>query len=310
MPDDDLHPGTRVRLHSLKGRAELNDLTGTLHEFVSVSGRWAVILDDNRQARGGGILLKPDNLELAPDRADAARALCELLTAQHPEKGFLVHDGIRFDESAGDVCVRATRSMEKGEILLVVPESAMVAVSSATCGAVKLGGDARSMRSILDAVARAFDEHCPDGLPMLEAHNVVLAVLLMHVQPQGSKHSAPQHTLHACACACGHLSVHAHTSALALFTVVWLLYACVRQARGVPPDRAAAQGHSSDVADRSGDAHTARVLRRGAAPTPGGHLAARRRACAAAGRGDGLCERRVAHDWGRCCHRALLRPAG
>ena len=37
------------------------------------------------------------------------------------------------------------------------------------------------MSEVLTAVATAFEEQFEDGLPVLEAHNVTLAVLLMHV---------------------------------------------------------------------------------------------------------------------------------
>ena len=175
--------GSRVILHSINSRAELNGKSGVCYAYNEAKGRWAVVLDDvTLRLPGGGLLLKADNLIRTPDRADAARALCSMLSDRHPDKGFLVHAGVSFEEAAGEVSVRATKKMEKGEILLVVPESAMVAVSSSVCGAVPLAGaGARSMRELLDATRARFDTEFEDGLPVLEAHNVTLAVLLMHV---------------------------------------------------------------------------------------------------------------------------------
>jgi hypothetical protein len=169
--------GARVELHSLS-RVDLNGRRGVLHSLLVESGRWSVVLDGS--FRGGGVRVKASNLKRLPDRADAARVLCILFGERHPEKGFLIHPAIGFEESAGEVSVRATAPMTRGEILLVVPESAMVAVSSAACRELALGGGQR-MGGLLDAVDAAFAEQFEEGLPVLEAHNVMLAVLVMHV---------------------------------------------------------------------------------------------------------------------------------
>ena len=93
--------------------------------------------------------------------SDAARALCALLAARHPSQGFLLHPALRFEQLAGDVCVRAARAIEKGEILLAVPERAMVAVSPAEGGRIPLGGRrATQTRQIRDR-ARARFFHKP-----------------------------------------------------------------------------------------------------------------------------------------------------
>ena len=181
----ELTPGTRVELHSLS-RVELNGCTGVCRELVHTSGRWAVLLDHPTKPVAGGLLVKPANLRRLPNRADAARALCALLAARHPTQGFLIHPALRFEELDGDVCVRADAAIEKGDILLVVPESAMVAVSSEECGRIPLDDGRRTMQDVLDAIEAAFDDKFAMGLPVLEGHNVTLAVLLMHVACQAS----------------------------------------------------------------------------------------------------------------------------
>ena len=61
---------------------------------------------------------------------------------------------------------------------LVGPEAAMIAASSAACGAVALSA-AHTMRGVLESITRDFDEQFPEGLQALEGHNVALAVLLV-----------------------------------------------------------------------------------------------------------------------------------
>ena len=186
MADPDLCPGAPVVLHSLIGKPELNGARGKCQEFIAETGRWAVLLDGKGTK---GMKVKPANLRRLFDRAQAASTLCNFLSELHPDKGFLLHPSIKFEEAAGDVSVKATAKMEKGEILLVMPESAMIAVSSAECKAIHLDGGNRTMGTVLASIDEAFHAQFDGGLPMLESHNVSLAVLLMHVACQPESES-------------------------------------------------------------------------------------------------------------------------
>ena len=81
----------------------------------------------------------------AAQREDALRRVPELEAEA----------GVGVAEEGGEVSVHTDQDLEKGEILLVVPESAMVAVSSQECGAIELQGGRRTMREVLDAIASA-----------------------------------------------------------------------------------------------------------------------------------------------------------
>merc|ERR1740117_1803881 len=53
-----LRPGSKVRLHSLKGAPQLNGQVGVLEEFIQQSGRWRVKVLTTLETKD----LKPENI--------------------------------------------------------------------------------------------------------------------------------------------------------------------------------------------------------------------------------------------------------
>lgn len=65
-----LKVGSRVRLHGLCGRPELNSRLGKVLRHVKDSGRWKVALDGEADA-ASSLALKAENLQVLPGHADA-----------------------------------------------------------------------------------------------------------------------------------------------------------------------------------------------------------------------------------------------
>lgn len=87
MPED-LRAGECVRLHSLKGRADLNGAIGTILRYDVSKGRYAV------ETRGESVLLKLANLERQEEEAEE-----DLMLEENPEEE--EEDGLALEENDG-----------------------------------------------------------------------------------------------------------------------------------------------------------------------------------------------------------------
>ena len=98
------------------------------------------------------------------------------------------HPALRFVEESGDLRGQCAEDLPQGSTLLVVPDEATVSLAAPACLKLPIGG--WLMADVLTAVEQAFYRQFPDGLAVLEAHNVSLAVLMMHLalQPATALH--------------------------------------------------------------------------------------------------------------------------
>lgn len=119
-------------------------------------------------------------------RAAAAAALAEALRTTHPERGFLCHPALAFEEHekrpAREVVVRATAPISAGEILLVVPEEARLSTRSS------MVAQSTVLREVLaDVRARFSSQLCgeQDGCMMLTVEDAEMAVVVMRTIRQG-----------------------------------------------------------------------------------------------------------------------------
>ena len=121
-------------------------------------------------------------------RSDAVDQLCAHLQEAFPDEGFMRHPALRFVEESGDLRGQCAEDLPQGSTLLVVPDEATVSLAAPACLKLPIGG--WLMADVLTAVEQAFHRQFPDGLAVLEAHNVSLAVLMMHLalQPATALH--------------------------------------------------------------------------------------------------------------------------
>lgn len=192
--------GAAVKIVALQQRDDLNGKTGTVlcvdaeRAGVAIEGianpvriRFVNLQLDatpaNHEPPGETV-----RSSASSSRSDAARDLCRFLAAENQDAGFLLHPALQFDETNGDVSVRATSRLERGDVLLVVPEDATISAAAPWCRSLPVGDC--MMGDVLEAVEAGFEDAFPHGLEVLEAHNCTLAVLMMRVslRPSSALH--------------------------------------------------------------------------------------------------------------------------
>jgi hypothetical protein len=170
-----LSPGRTVELHSLT-RGELNGTRGVCRAYDSDTCRWEVMpFGGGHQDKPLGV--KPINLRtVASRRADAARALCDILRERYPLNGLKIHPALSFEvDEGGGICIRTTAEVDVGEILLVVPEDVCISKQLAACST-------SSMLSVLADVRRLWDaSSIRRGYKHIALSNVEVVVCIMHV---------------------------------------------------------------------------------------------------------------------------------
>ena len=110
----------------------------------------------------------------AEQRREACVALAAALRRANPEQGFLFHDALEFAVCDGEVGVRLRAAVPANEILLVVPESALLSSCQLPTGA-----SDEVLRLVLTDVASGFRQHVIGDSP-LDKSDVQNIVIVMH----------------------------------------------------------------------------------------------------------------------------------
>lgn len=128
---------------------------------------------------------------VAGARREACLALVSTLRSQCPEKGFLFHEGLEFGaaESTGEVWVQLRAAVTEGEILLVVPHSAVLCKAQLPDRAalVSESGGAVYMQALLEDVAKRFRQHVLGESPLQvgDVQQILLVMNSLHAEWTG-----------------------------------------------------------------------------------------------------------------------------
>jgi hypothetical protein len=129
-----------------------------------------------------GLAVRPANLQSVTScRTEAMKCLSDCLRERFPQKGFKLHPALSFEvDEGGGVCIRTTANVDKGEILLVVPDEVGISNRLAAGSSGLILPNGTSMRHVFDDVARLWGARGNNNWS-ITCSDTQLAVLLMHV---------------------------------------------------------------------------------------------------------------------------------